>query len=231
MAAPVGLAVLLLSGWLVSRASGAAAAAGGSAATAAVADLLVAENNIAPWPAGHGEDPPPTGSLVRVDANGTRHLVATGLVDPVWVASSADGEQAYVGLFHSGEVVRVSLRDGIVTTVATGLSCPEGVALGQGDDQGSLYVVENPVGDECQSTFPLKQEAQLTRIDLHSATGAQTRIAGLRSSTGGTEGGPHGLAVAGGAAFVCECPAGVWAVVLFVCRCVVVRLPGGWCCG
>ena len=56
------------------------------------ADLLVVENGLTPWPSGHGEDPPPIGSLVRLDAaTGTRHLVAGGLVDPVWVVGSSDG--------------------------------------------------------------------------------------------------------------------------------------------
>ena len=89
------------------------------------------------------------------------------------------------GARGAGEVVRVSLHNGSTTTVAKGLSCPEGVAL---DDLGFLYVVENPVGDECQAEFPIKKAAQLTRIDLRS--GAQTRVAGLRSSTTGEEGGP-----------------------------------------
>ena len=55
------------------------------------ADLLVVENGPTPWPSGHGEDPPPIGSLVRLDSAGTRHLVAGGLVDPVWVVGSSDG--------------------------------------------------------------------------------------------------------------------------------------------
>ena len=75
--------------------------AGGGAAHAA--DLLVVENGLKPWPSGHGEQPPPVGSLVRVNASGARQLVATGLVDPVWVVGSSDGADAYVGLFHSGE--------------------------------------------------------------------------------------------------------------------------------
>ena len=48
------------------------------AALGAPADLLVAENSLEPWPSGHGEDPPPLGSVVRVDGgNGTRQVVAT----------------------------------------------------------------------------------------------------------------------------------------------------------
>jgi sugar lactone lactonase YvrE len=140
------------------------------------ADLLVAENSLKPWPSGHGESPPPIGSLVRLNASGFREVVATGLVDPVWVVGSSDGAAAYVGLFHSGEVVRVSLRDGRTTTVARGLSCPEGVALD--DATNNLYVVENPVGDECRATFPIKKAAQLTRIDLRS--GKQAKVVGLR---------------------------------------------------
>ena len=36
---------------------------------AADADLLVVENGLKPWPSGHGEEPPPIGSLVRVDVS------------------------------------------------------------------------------------------------------------------------------------------------------------------
>jgi hypothetical protein len=126
-----------------------------------VADLLVAENGLKPWPS--EKHIAPIGSLVRLNSSGARQVVATGLVDPVWVVASSDGEYAYVGLFHSGEIVRISVHNGSITTVAKGLSCPEGVAL---QDNGKLYVVENPVGDECQATFPMKTAAQLTRIDL-----------------------------------------------------------------
>lgn len=97
--------------------------------------------------------------------------VQTGFVDPVWVVGSSDGLYGYVGLFHSGEVVRISLDNGSVATVAEGLSCPEGVAL---DDHGNLMVVENPVGDECEATFPLKKAAQLTRVNIQ--TGLQTKV-------------------------------------------------------
>jgi hypothetical protein len=145
--------------------------------SSSVADLLVAENGLKPWPS--EKHLAPFGSLVRLDSSGTRQVVVTGLVDPVWVVGSSDGAYAYVGLFHGGEVVRVSLRNGNITTVAKGLSCPEGVALQ--DELGLLYVVENPVGDECQATFPMKKAAQLTRIDLRS--GAQTKIASLQSSS------------------------------------------------
>jgi sugar lactone lactonase YvrE len=174
--------------------------------------LLAVENGLKPWPSGHGETPPPLGSLVSLVASGpnttaTRRVIATNLVDPVWVVGAP--EHAYVGLFHPGKVVRVSLINGEVETVAEGLSCPEGVAL---DNQGFLlYVNENPVGDECKAPFPRKKAAQLTRIDLR--TGAQAKVAGLRSSTGGEEGGPHGLAVGAAGkglpsefAYVCDCP-------------------------
>ena len=109
------------------------------------------------------------------------------------MVGSADGEAAYVGLFHSGDIARISLRNGSTAIVATGLSCPEGVAL---DEHGVLFVVENPVGNECRQPVR-KAAAQLTRIDLR--TGAQTKVAELRSSTGGDEGGPHGLAIEDGA--------------------------------
>ena len=85
--------------------------------------------------------------------------------------------------------MRVDLANGTTTTVASGLSCPEGVALSGGD----LYTVENPVGDECRG-HDLKPAAQLTRVDL--ATGAQTKVAPLLS--------PHGLAAVDGDAYVCE---------------------------
>ena len=187
------------------RASLLLAALCGPMTTTASRDLLVAENDLKPWPSGHGEDPPPLGSLVQVNAtSGQRHIVATDIVDPVWVVS--DGKAAYIGLFHSGEIVRVALNNGSMLTVAKGLSCPEGVAL---DQHGFLYVVENPVGNECRQPTR-KPEAQLTKIDLR--TGTQTKVAGLRSSTGGDEGGPHGLAIEGDNAFVCECPAGAAAL-------------------
>ena len=67
--------------------------------------------------------------------------------------------------------MRISLGNGSVATVAEGLSCPEGVAL---DDHGNLMVVENPVGDECEATFPLKKAAQLTRVNIQ--TGLQTKV-------------------------------------------------------
>ena len=77
-------------------------------AAAADRDLLVVENNLKPYPAGHGEDPPPLGSLVRVSAaTGRRDVLATRLQDPVWVASAVGA--AFVSKFHAGEVVRVSL--------------------------------------------------------------------------------------------------------------------------
>ena len=65
------------------------------------------------------------------------------------------------------------------------------------------------MGNECRQPIR-KPAAQLTKIDLRS--GKQTKIAGLRSSTGGDEGGPHGLAIEGDNAYVCECPAGAAAL-------------------
>ena len=85
--------------------------------------------------------------------------------------------------------MRIDLANGTMTNVATGLSCPEGVAV----SGGALFTVENPVGDECLG-HDLKPAAQLTRIDL--ASGAQTKVAGLL--------GPHGLDASGGDAYVCE---------------------------
>lgn len=170
------------------------------ATTTASRDLLVAENDLKPWPSGHGEDPPPLGSLVQVNTtSGERRRVATNIMDPVWVAS--DGTYGYISKFHSGEIIAVALNNGSMLTVAEGLSCPEGVAVGE---HGTLYVVENPVGNECRQPIR-KPAAQLTKIDVRSGT--QTKIAELRSSTGGDEGGPHGLAIEGQNAYVCECPA------------------------
>ena len=87
--------------------------------------------------------------------------------------------------------------------IARNLSCPEGLAL-DGEGQ-NVYVVENPVGNECEQPVR-KDSAQLTRINIQS--GSQTRIALLRSSRNGEEGGPHGLAIQGDSAYVCECPEG-----------------------
>ena len=175
------------------------------AAVASGHDLLVVENNLKPYPSGHGESPPPLGSIVRVSATtGLRHVVATDIEDPVWVTSN--GVAAFVGKFHAGEVVRVSLdraKSTVAVAVAKNLSCPEGVAVDR--HNRFLYVVENPVGNECRQRVR-KPKAQLTRIDLRS--GVQTKVAELRSSTGGDEGGPHGLAVEGDFAYVCLCPAG-----------------------
>ena len=145
--------------------------------------LCVAENG------GHGETPPPMGSVTRVNVtSGAKTLVADNLEDPVWI--DTDGAFAYVGLFHAGEIARIDLADGSTTTLAHGLSCPEGVAL---DGAGNVWVVENPVGDECKGTN-LTDAAHLTRVNL--STGTFERTLELRS--------PHGLAVSGGAAYVCE---------------------------
>lgn len=65
----------------------------------AAGDLCVAENDVT---GKGGEDPPPLGDLVRVNASGTaRRIVAKGLQDPVWVVASSDSDPdvyAYVGL-------------------------------------------------------------------------------------------------------------------------------------
>jgi len=107
--------------------------------------------------------------------------------DPVWVAVQ-DGF-AYVGLFHAGKIVQVDLGKGTTNTVATGLSCPEGVGL----NTNYLYVVENPVGNECRQDHR-KAAAQLTRINITS--GEQTKVAPLKS--------PHGMDVDGSNAYICE---------------------------
>eukprot|EP00966_Prymnesium_polylepis_P261771 6046877-Prymnesium_polylepis.1 len=81
-----------------------------SPTVAPTAALCVAENG------GTGEDPPPMGSLTRVDATSReKRLIAKGLQDPVWVTS--EGGVAYVGLFHAGTIVRVDLADGTTKTV------------------------------------------------------------------------------------------------------------------
>jgi hypothetical protein len=146
----------------------------------ATGDLCVAENDIT---GRGGEDPPPQGDLVRVNASGhgRRVVASAGLQDPVWVVSDATDTHAYVGLFHAGHVVRVELATGATQTVATGLSCPEGVGL---DGRGNLFVVENPVGDECKGVN-LTKSARLTKVDLSS--GVKTTVAPLLS--------PHGMDV------------------------------------
>lgn len=146
--------------------------------------LLIAENG------GHGENPPPMGDLISVDTQTlAKTVIAKDMQDPVWVAAQ-DGF-AYVGLFHAGTVVQVHLGTGAQKTVATGLSCPEGVGLGQ---DGYLYAVENPIGNECRQDIR-KAAAQLTRINMTS--GEQTKIAPLKS--------PHGMDIDGNTAYVCEC--------------------------
>lgn len=145
-------------------------------------NLCVAENG------GHGEQPPPIGDLIRINGD-TRsgEVIAKGLQDPVWVAT--DAEFAYVGLFHAGAIVRTSLKDGTTKTVASGLSCPEGVGI----DGEYVYTVNNPVGDECRGTN-LTDHGALVRVTLSS--GDQKEICELKS--------PHGMAVEGGYAYVCE---------------------------
>ena len=85
-------------------------------------------------------------------------------------------------------------QGGRVVTVASGLSCPEGVGL---DGIGNLYVVENPVGDECKGSN-LTKAARLTKVELSS--GAKTTVGPLNS--------PHGMDVQcdafGCFAYVCE---------------------------
>ena len=163
-----------------------------SAAGVASPSLCVAENG------GHGEQhPPPMGSIVRVDlASAAKEVVASNLEDPVWVDS--DGTSAFVGLFHAGTIVRLDMTaaGSAPVTVASGLSCPEGVAI---ENESTILTVENPVGNECQQPVAnLSTTAALTRIDL--ATGKKTVVAGLLE--------PHGLAVAGGFAYVCEAGGG-----------------------
>ena len=94
------------------------------------ADLCIAENG------GHGETPPPIGSITRVDDAGAKTLVSEDLEDPVWITADQNTSVAYVGLFHAGEIVSVELESGATTTIAHGLSCPEGVAL---DGVGNLW--------------------------------------------------------------------------------------------
>merc|ERR1711924_353643 len=83
-----------------------------------------------------------------------------------------------MGLFHAGTLVRIDLQNGEHKTVATNLSCPEGVGV---DNAGYLYTVENPIGNECRQDIR-KAEAQLTRINITS--GEQQKVAALKS--------PHG---------------------------------------
>ena len=84
----------------------------------------------------HVRTPPPIGSITRVDDAGAKTLVSEDLEDPVWITTDQNTSVAYVGLFHAGEIVSVELESGATTTIAHGLSCPEGVAL---DGVGNLW--------------------------------------------------------------------------------------------
>lgn len=42
----------------------------------ASAELFVVENGLEPWPSGHGEHPPPIGSLISLNQTGHRQVVS-----------------------------------------------------------------------------------------------------------------------------------------------------------
>ena len=157
--------------------------------------LCVAENDLA----GHGgEDPPPIGQLSRFDIdapNGSQNME-----DPVWISAS-DGSGVFVSLFHSGQIVRYDITSGKPTVIATNLSCPEGVVIdwnGKAPYKGSLYVNENPIGNECkQDPAHMRPAATLTRIDMGNAS-QHINVTGLFS--------PHGLAPSADSEsmYVCE---------------------------
>ena len=148
---------------------------------------------------GHGDDifvsEYGTGSVVRFDPDSAegRTVVASGLSEPAGLA--VHGGDVYVA-DRSGAVLQV-LDDGAVLetprAVATGLSGPEGIAVG---DDGSLYVVEVKAG-------------RVARVDVES--GAATAVVeGLtlrgpeRRALGGTTsvGELAGIAVGDGVLFV-----------------------------
>lgn len=81
-----------------------------------------------------------TGTLSRL-ANkdgATPQPIATGLMTGTALARAGDGA-VYVTLFSKGEVARVDLKTGAVTTAVSGLTQPEGIAVAP---DGRILVVE-----------------------------------------------------------------------------------------
>jgi sugar lactone lactonase YvrE len=80
------------------------------------------------------------GSITRLRANDptSREPVASGLSSATAMARGADGT-VYVTLYGRGEVARVDIATGVVTTVVSGLQKPEGIAA---TDSGVLLVLE-----------------------------------------------------------------------------------------
>jgi sugar lactone lactonase YvrE len=78
------------------------------------------------------------GEIVRVAPDGERRTVASGLDEPVALASGG-AERAWVALRGSGGIEEIDLRSGASRVLARGLDDPEGLAIGP---RGQLYVTE-----------------------------------------------------------------------------------------
>ncbi len=85
-----------------------------------------------------------TGTLSRLaNTDGaTLQPIATGLMTGTSLARAGDGA-VYVTLYSKGEIARVDLKSGAVTTVAKGLVGPEGLAV---EPDGQILVVEPNAG-------------------------------------------------------------------------------------
>lgn len=81
-----------------------------------------------------------TASVVRMDANGTRTTIASGLAVPRGLA--ATGTELWVSDWATG-LVWLAAGDGAPRVLAGGLAQPEGMAV---DRDGSLLVVESGAG-------------------------------------------------------------------------------------
>lgn len=81
-----------------------------------------------------------SGTLSRLaDADGaTPKPIATGLMTGTSMTRAGDGA-VYVTLFAKGEVARVDLKSGAITTAASGFTQPEGIAVAP---DGRILVVE-----------------------------------------------------------------------------------------
>ena len=136
-----------------------------------------------------------TGSVVRLDPESPddRVVVASGLAEPAGLA--AHGGDLYVA-DRSGAVLQVLDEGAVLETpraVATGLSGPEGVAVG-GD--GSLYVVEVEAGRVTR--VDVESGAAAAVVDGLGLSGPERRALGGATSVGELA----GIAVGDGALFV-----------------------------
>lgn len=78
------------------------------------------------------------GEIVRVASDGERRIVASGLDEPVALASTG-GESAWIALRGSGGIDEIDLRNGASRALIRGLDAPEGLAIGP---RGRVYVTE-----------------------------------------------------------------------------------------